>query len=276
LTAKEELYIDVKEVIRSKNPGLAQWLPGFVVSYIKRILHQDQINEAMRLNGHLQGLDFVRASLDYLNTKVELVGGEHIPKEGGVILAANHPLGGLDGMAFMKAVGEIRQDFQFLVNDILLNIKNMESLFVPVNKVGVNPRQALRTIEETYAKDIAVLVFPAGLVSRKIPDGIGDLAWQKSFISKAIKYQKDVVPVHIDGRNSNWFYNLSNWRRRIGLKANLEMFYLPDEMFRQQDKTITITVGKPIAWQSFDDSKNLKDWAAEVRSRVYQLAPQKH
>lgn len=265
-------YIDIKRILREKNPSLAKWLPAFVVGYIKRIVHQDEVNEIMALHGEKKGLDFVRSGLDALNTKVEVAGLENIPKTGGCILAANHPLGGLDGIALMKAVGEVRGDFKFLVNDILLNIKNLESLFVPVNKVGVNPRKALELIEETYAQDIPVLVFPAGMVSRKLEDGIGDLEWQKSFIAKAKKYKKDIVPVHIGGRNSAWFYNLSRWRTKLGIKANLEMFYLADEMFKQRNKTIKITFGKKVEHESFDKSRSLMEWAAEMRKRVYALA----
>lgn len=265
-------YIDIKAILREKNPALAKWLPAFVVNYIKRIVHQEEINEIMELHGEKQGLDFVRSGLDALNTKVEVYGIENIPTTGGCILAANHPLGGLDGIAFMKAVGEVRGDFKFLVNDILLNIKNLESLFVPVNKVGVNPRQALQLIEETYAHEIPILVFPAGMVSRKLETGIGDLVWQKSFIAKAKKYKKDVIPVHIGGNNSAWFYNLSRWRTKLGIKANLEMFYLADEMFKQRNKTIKITFGKKVEHESFDKSRSLVEWAAEMRRRVYALA----
>lgn len=270
-----EKYIEIEKVIAEKNPALAKWLPGFVIAYIKRILHQREINEVMRLHGDKRGLPFVRAGLDFLNTEVKTVGLEKVPKEGGVILASNHPLGGLDGIAFMKAVGEVREDIQFLVNDILMNIKNMEPLFIPVNKVGANPRAALKVIEDTYAKEIAVLVFPSGMVSRKLAEGIADLPWQKSFIARAKKYQKDIIPVHIDGKNSSWFYNLSRWRSKLGIKANLEMFYLADEMFKQRGKTITITFGEPVSWQSFDKSKSLVEWAEYMRSLTYAL-PEKY
>ncbi len=268
---KLKKYIDVKEVVRSKNENLARLMPSFVLRYIKRIVHEDDINDVMGRVGHLEGLDFVRGALEDLNTTVVSIGAENVPQEGGVILASNHPLGGLDGIALMKAVGDIRTDFKFLVNDILLNIKNLEPLFVPVNKVGENPRDASRIIENTYAREIAVLVFPAGLVSRKLPEGVTDLEWKKSFIAKATKYKKDIVPVHIEGRNSEFFYNLSRWRRRLGIKANIEMFYLADEMFRQRGKTITVRFGKAIPYQTFDRSKTNSEWAAEVRRIAYAL-----
>lgn len=271
LISGPEKYIEIDKVIAEKNPGLAKWLPGFVMRYIKRIIHQDEVNEVMHLHGDKMGLPFVRSGLDYLNTTVKTVGLEHVPKEGGIILASNHPLGGLDGIAFMKAVGEVRGDIQFLVNDILMNIKNMEPLFIPVNKVGSNARAALKVIEDTYAKDVAVLVFPSGMVSRRLPEGIADLPWQKSFIARAKKYQKDVIPVHIDGKNSSWFYNLSRWRSKLGIKANLEMFYLADEMFKQRGKTITITFGEPVSWESFDNSKTLVEWAEYMRQLTYAL-----
>ncbi len=264
-------YIDVKSVIASKSPSLAKWLPAFAMRYIKRTLHEKEINDIMSRIGHLEGLDFVRAGMEELDTAVEIEGLENIPETGGCIIASNHPLGGLDGIALMKAVGEKRPDLQFLVNDILLNIKNLEPLFVPVNKVGVNPREALRVIDRTYSKEIPILVFPAGLVSRKLSEGITDLEWQKSFISKAIQYKKDVVPCHVEGRNSNWFYNLSKWRGRLGVKANLEMFYLADEMFRQRGKTITVRFGKPTPFSHFSKEKTHQEWAKIIREKAYNL-----
>ena len=264
-------YIDINEVIKKKNPGLAKWLPSFVINYIKRIVHQTDINEVMANVGHLRGLEFVNAVLKELNTTVDVKGLENIPAKGGCILASNHPLGGLDGIAFMQAVGRVRPDMKFLVNDILLTIENFQPLFLPVNKHGVNAKSALKMIDEAYASDEATLVFPAGLVSRKLPGGIADLEWKKSFIAKAVKYEQDVIPVHIQGRNSSFFYNLSNYRRKLGVKANLEMFYLADELFKQRGKTLTITIGKPIPHTTFSKDKSQQEWAHEVRKQVYEL-----
>lgn len=270
---EESKYLDLKQVLSSKNKKLAQWMPGFLLSYFKRIVHEKDLNALMAAIGDKEGLDFVNAGLDYLDCTVAVKGLENVPKEGGVIIASNHPLGGLDGIALMSAIGRVRPDIQFLVNDILLNIENLQPLFIPVNKVGVNPRKALEVIEETYAKEVAILVFPAGLVSRQLTEGIADLTWQKSFIAKAKKYQKDIVPVHIQGRNSNFFYQLSKWRRKLGVKANIEMLYLADEMFRQRGKTITITIGGKVPYTHFDERRTLQEWAAEMRRRVYDLAP---
>lgn len=269
---KTEKYIDIKEVVRSKNATLARWMPGFITRYLKRVIHQDEINGIMSRIGHMEGLEFVNAGMKELQTDVDIHGMENVPKEGGVVLASNHPLGGLDGIALMKAVGEIRSDFKFLVNDVLLNIENLQPLFVPVNKMGENPRTSSKIISETYAQDIAILIFPAGLVSRKQAHGIEDLEWKKSFITRAIKYKKDVVPVYIEGRNSKFFYNLSRFRRMIGIKGNIEMLYLSDEMFRQRGEVIPVCFGKPIPYTTFDKSKSHQEWADEVKRKAYSLS----
>src|SRR5690606_16988352 len=240
---EKEKFIDVRKVIQDKNPALLKWMPGFLLRYITRIAHEDDVNALMTKNGHLHGLDFVDALIEDFGVEVVLSGEKNIPLEKQVIFAANHPLGGLDGIAFMHALGKYRKDIKFLVNDLLSNITNFGSLFVPVNKHGSHGRQATAVIEETYATAGAVLVFPAGLVSRKQEEGIKDLEWKKSFISKARKYKKDIVPVYIEGKNSSFFYNLARLRKKMGIKANIEMFYLADEMFAQKGKKVTIHVG---------------------------------
>lgn len=262
-------FVDIEKIIGSKNPRLLKWMPGFVLRYIKRILHEDDVNAFMKEHGHLRNLEFVDKVMEVFHTKVVVKGLENIPAEGGFILASNHPLGGFDGLALMKAVGQKRKDIRFLVNDILFSFGTMDDLFVPVNKHG--SQNAKAKIEEAYASGHAVLIFPAGLVSRKNDGVIRDLEWKKSFIVKALQHKKAVVPCFIDGKNSSWFYNLSLWRRRLGIKANLEMFYLGDEMFRQRNQTITITFDQPIPSSKFHSSKLPVKWAAEMKDHVYAL-----
>jgi putative hemolysin len=264
-------YIDIKEVIRKKNPRLLKWMPGFLLSYIKRILHENEINDFMSKHGHLQDFAFLKQVFEYFNVKIELKGAENIISSGGAIFAANHPLGGMDGMAFMLGLSDYRKDIKFLVNDILMNIKNLSNLFIPVNKHGSHGRAAAKHIEDAYADQHALLVFPAGLVSRKQKGGVKDLEWKKSFITKAKKYQKPIVPVYITGENSKFFYNLAKLRKSLGIKANIEMFYLADEMFKQGGKTVTIYIGKPLTPDYFDKSKSEKDWAEHVKELVYAL-----
>lgn len=265
-------FINIENVLKDKSPGMYKWMPGVVVNYIKRIVHEGDINQVMANIGHLQGMDFVNALIDEFGVEVTLTGAENIPLDRPVIFASNHPLGGMDGIAFMYALGKYRQDIRFLVNDILTNIKNFEPMFVPVNKLGTNSREVSKLIENTYAGDHAVLVYPAGLVSRKQPEGIKDLEWKKSFISKAKRYKKDIVPVYTEGKNSNFFYNLARLRKQLGIKANIEMLYLADEMFSQRGKKVVIHIGKPISYQYFDKSKTETEWAEEVKEIVYQMA----
>lgn len=271
----KEPFIDVEKVLKDKNPKLHSWLPSFLIKYIKRIVHENDINHVMANNGHLQGMDFVNALIDEFGVEVTLTGAENIPLDRSVIFAANHPLGGMDGIAFMYALGKYRTDIRFLVNDILTNITNFEPMFIPVNKHGSNSREVSQLIEDTYASDNAILVFPAGLVSRKQDVGIMDLEWKKSFISKSKRYQKDIVPVYIEGKNSVFFYNLAKFRKMLGVKSNIEMFYLADEMFSQKGKKVVIHIGKPISYKYFDKSKSEKDWAEEVKQLVYQMATKK-
>ena len=272
----QEKFIQVREVIHKKSPKLAKWIPKPLISYLRRILHEDDINYIMTKYKDDYGIDFVNSLIDEFGVEVVLEGAENIPLQDSVIFASNHPLGGLDGVAFMQAIGRYRQDVKFLVNDILLNIRNLKPLFVPVNKVGTNQSKAgIAAIEQAYASDHALLVFPAGLVSRKMNGKIEDLEWRKSFIAKAKKYKKDIVPVYIDGENSNFFYNLARWRQKLGIKANIEMLYLPDEMFAQKGKKVTIVIGKRIPYSNFDTSKNERRWAEEVREIVYGMGKEK-
>jgi 1-acyl-sn-glycerol-3-phosphate acyltransferase len=253
-------FIDVEKVLREKAATLYKILPRFAINWLKRKLHEDEINEGMIYLSQFHELEFNAEVLKYFNVTVEVHGVENLPKTGGVIIAANHPLGGMDGMALIKAIGDVREDVRFIVNDILKNIKNYGDVFVGVNKVGGQSRNSLQMVEQIYSTEAAILIFPAGLVSRKFSDGIRDLEWNKSFINKSIKYSKPIVPVFIEGKNSNFFYNFSRWRKRLGIKANIEMLFLPDEMFRQKNNTIKIYFGKAIEPSYFYTQYTPQQW----------------
>ena len=272
LNSPSEKFIDVKKAIAGKNPRLLKFLPGFILRYIIKTVHQDELNLAVERNKNLFGHDFVDAAMEEFRAKPIVVGAQNIPTTGGVIMTANHPLGGLDGIAFMDVVGEYRKDIKFFVNDLLMAFKNLAPILVPVNKHGKNSTEYAKKFEETYASDECLLLFPAGLVSRKQDDGrIEDLVWKKSFISKAIQYQKNIIPVFIDGNNSKFFYNLAYWRKKIGIKANIEMFYLVDEMYKQRGKTLTFTFGEAISWEAFSKDKPAEYWSEKVKQHVYAL-----
>ena len=270
---KKEKFIDLKEVIRKKSARLARFMPWFVLNYLRRIVHEDDVNDFIDRHGHKMGLDFIYAIMDEFGVNLKVIGEEKIPPTGRYLMASNHPLGGLDGIAFMTAVSKVRKDFIFPVNDILLSIDNMKEFFVPINKHGSNADN-IRLFNETFASDMLLLYFPAGLVSRKKKGQIRDLEWKKTFVTKAKQYKRDIIPVFMDGKNSNFFYNLANFRNRFGIKANLEMLYLVNETYKQYNKTIHFVIGDPIPWESLDRSKNDLEWAAYVRDKVYELKEQ--
>jgi putative hemolysin len=270
-----EKFIEIEKVIAEKNPRLLKTLPGFVISYIKRVIHQDQINDFIAVHGDKFGFDFIEKIIDEFGVEVVTKGIENVPTQGGIVIASNHPLGGLDALAMMHMLSKKRKDMRFIVNDILLSFKNLKELFIPVNKHGKSGAESVKMINAQFASDELTLVFPAGLVSRKQDGGvIKDLEWKKSFITKARQYQRDIIPVYVEGNNSNFFYNLSRWRKRLGIKANIEMFYLMDEMYKQRGKKITIFFGKPIKYSTFDKSKSDEQWANEIKNIVYLLPEQ--
>jgi putative hemolysin len=269
--SSENQKIDVKNVLYSKNPSLARAIPGFVINYLKRIVHQEELNVFLEKYGHLRDAELIAAGLSHFEIKYRVTGSENIPAEGRYIFVSNHPLGGLDGLVFIYELSKQFPDIKFPVNDILTNIKNLSGIFLPVNKHGSQGREAARLIEEAYSSEGQILYFPAGLCSRKRRGVIKDLEWHKSFISKSIQHKRDVVPAFFSGRNSNFFYNLANFRKIIGIKANIEMLYLADEMFRQKDKEIHLVFGEPIPWETFDKTRSAPEWADWVKSKSYAL-----
>lgn len=271
---ESEKFLDVESIIGKKNPRLLKFIPGFVIRYLKKVLHQDDLNDIIHNNRNNYGVDFADGSLQGFGSKFEAVGLENVPSSGRFIFASNHPLGGLDGLIFMSVVRKRFPNLKFIVNDLLLNVKNLEPVFIPVNKHGKQSVSYVAAIDKAYASDEQMLYFPAGLCSRKIKGQITDLPWHKNFIVKAVKYQRDVIPVYFEGRNSNFFYNLSNFRKALGIKANIEMFYLVDEMFKQNKKFIRLYFGKPIPYSTFDHSKTPAEWANYVRAEAYSLPKQ--
>lgn len=263
--------VDIRKVFHDKNPRLAGLIPGFVYRYIIKIVHQDDVNDILKRFGDRGGLDFVKACIGDFNVNVSLAGEENLPKEGRFILASNHPLGGFDGLLIMDAISKHYKDFRFLVNDILMNLNNLHPVFIPVNKHGRQDPEAAAELDRVFRSDMQVLTFPAGLVSRKFGNQVMDLVWKKNFISKSIQYQRDVIPVYVKGENSRFFYRLYKIRKFLGIKANIEMFYLVDETWSHKNKSFTITFGKPIPYSTFDKSKNLNEWARWVKERCYEL-----
>jgi len=271
MSDNEVLQIDIKKVIASKNPRLAKMLPGFVIKYIKRILHQDEINAFLVQAQNRYNYDFVKATLELFSIQYKIHGIENIPREGRFLFASNHPQGAIDSMCFIDAVHEHMGECRFVVNDVLLALKNFAPIFLPVNHFGSQNKENAQIFDEAFRSNMQILYYPAGFVSRKIKGKIQDIEWKKSFINLAIKYERDIVPVFIDTQNSNFFYRLSQIRTFLGIKANIEMFYLADEMYKQKGRTIHLYFGNPISYTSLTKEKTYAEWANEIRNIVYSL-----
>jgi putative hemolysin len=279
-----EHFIDIEKLFAGKNPRLHRMIPKFVFNYLRRVIHEEFLNRMIYQHRNKSGLDFVSAIIEEFGVKIEVfrtslnplhspadAPSELIPRDGRFILVSNHPLGGLDGLALIHMAGKIRSEIIFPVNDLLMNIPGLKPLFIPINKHGKN-NENVRIIDETFRSGKLVLYFPAGLVSRKLSKNlIRDLEWKKTFITRSKKYKRDIIPVFISGKNSNFFYNLANLRRRLGIKANIEMLYLPDEMMKQKAKTITLVFGEPIPWSFFDSSRTDQEWSEYVKKIVYKM-----
>jgi len=266
----EKLEVNIDKLLRTKAPGAYKFIPGSLIRYIEKVVHAKDINNFLDNNKNLKGIEFANAALESMGAKVSIEGLENIPKEGGYIFAANHPLGGLDGLALISSIGKVRTDIKFFVNELLLSIHNLDNILVPVNINGNSTRQMLEMVDKIYSSNYALPIFPAGLVSRRQLDkSIRDLRWKKSFITQAKHYKKDIIPVWVEGRNSNFFYNFAYWRKKLGIKPNIEMFFLPDEMFSQKEKMLTVHFGKPISFTTFMEWHNDAKMAIMFQDELY-------
>jgi len=264
--------LNIKEVFKDKSPRMAAIIPGFLYRYMHRILHIDFLNDLLQNNGDKKDADFAEATKRVFGVSVDLKNEEKLPAEGRYIFACNHALGGFDGLLIYSELSKKFDNVKVLVNDILMNIKNMDGAFVPINKHGSQAMDNVRRIDDIFKSDAQILTFPSGIVSRRKKGIIKDPDWQKSFISKAKSSNRKIIPLHITGRNSNFFYNLSNIRTFLGVKYNLEMFFLMDETYKNRGKHFTITVGDPISPDVFDKRFTPKEWAIKVQDYAYSLA----
>ncbi len=277
MSQQQDFQIDIDNVLKVKTKSNYRKIPKFAIRYLERVIRQEELNDIIRRNREKDGVEFMRALVDNeFNLKLEICGEENIPAEGRFVFASNHPLGGLDGICLSAFLGEkYHGKIKYLVNDVLLNIKNLQSIFVPINKYGPQAKKSTESINEAYDSDNQIITFPAGLCSRKTNGRICDLEWMKSFVAKAIEFERDIIPVYFDAKNSNFFYNFANIRKSLGLKFNIELIYLPGEMFKNKNQTFKITFGKPISRKSLDKSKTHKEWAQEIKEIVYALPQNK-
>lgn len=253
----------------------ARLVPRPLVKWLKHIVHQDEVNAFLWESRALVGVDWLEACVRYLDLTLNVQGMENLPaKDDGRLytLVSNHPLGGIDGVALGAIVGRHYEgNVRYLVNDLLMNLPGLAPLCIPINKTGNQSRAFPAMVEAGFKGQQHMMMFPAGLCSRKTKGEIRDLQWTKTFVVKSVETQRDVVPIHFGGQNSNFFYRLANICKRLGVKFNVAMLFLVDEMYKNRHKTFNVTIGKPIPWQTFDKSRTPLQWAQMVQDVVYQL-----
>lgn len=270
-----EKTIDIDKILASKMGDKAKFVPKFLVRWLKRIIHEDEVNRFLWESRDKSGTEWLTECVRYLDMDIKIEGIENLPdKNDGKLytFVSNHPLGGQDGVALGSIIGKHYDgNFRYLVNDLLLNLPGLAPVSIGINKTGKQSRDFPRMVEAGFQSNNHMLMFPAGLNSRKINGVIHDLPWKKTFISKSVEYQRDVVPIYFSGRNSERFYRIANWQKKLGLKINIAMLFLVDEMYRNVHKLFTVKIGKPIPWQTFDKSKTPMEWAKFVEDKVYEL-----
>lgn len=269
-----EKTIDIDSLLKSKMGSKARWIPRPLVSWLKHIIHQDEVNRYLWESRHLSGTEWLEECVRYLDMTLDIVGGENLPaKDDGRLytFVSNHPLGGEDGVALGAIIGrQYDGRFRYLVNDLLMNLPGLAPVCIPINKTGKQSRNFPAMVETGFKSDNHMLMFPAGICSRRKDGVIRDIEWKKTFVAKSVEYQRDIVPIHFGGQNSDFFYKLANFSDKH-LKFNLAMLFLVDEMYKNVHKTFRIAIGKPIPWQTFDKSKTTAQWAQWVKERVYEL-----
>lgn len=266
--------IDIDRVLREKAPGKYRYIPRFVVNYLRHIAHEDELNGFIRQAHGLKGVAYLHAILRFLDVKIHVEGEENLPPHDAApcIFVCNHPLGAIDGVGVGAVLGDHYDGrVRYLVNDLLMNVEGLAPLCVPINKTGAQSRQLPGQIDAGMHSPNHFIFFPAGLCSRRHHGVVRDPAWGKQFIVQSIKTHRDVVPLHFSGSNSSFFYRLANLRAALKVKINFEMMYLADEMMKNRGKEFTLTVGKPIAWSTFDSSRKPKQWSQYVQDIVYKL-----
>ena len=267
--------IDIDKILVSKMGNKAKFVPRPFISWLKRIIHQDEVNKYLWESRHLSGTEWLEECVRYLDMTIELVGEENLPKKDDGRLytfVSNHPLGGEDGVALGAIIGRYYDGkFRYLVNDLLMNLPGLAPVCIPINKTGNQSRNFPAMVEAGFKSYNHMLMFPAGICSRKRGEEIRDIAWKKTFITKSVEYQRDVVPIHFGGQNSPFFYKLANFSDKYVKKVNLAMLFLVDEMYKNVHKTFRVAIGKPIPWQTFDKSKTATQWAQYVQDIVYEL-----
>ncbi len=267
---RTDYLLDLNEVL---GPRLSKKLPGFVKWFFSRRLHVKEMNDCIMHAEHYAGVGFFDEALDYVGITYKIRGEENIDLSKKYIFACNHPLGGPEALIIGSIFRRIYGDgFNVPSNKLLYNLKPLQEFFVPVSVGGKQGRDIVDKVSAMFETDRQVLVFPAGACAKTFKGVVTEMPWKKMFIVQARKYQRDVVPIHISGHNSKWYFFLSWLSRTLRLKFNLGMIFLVDELFKQKGNEFVITFGTPIPYDTFDKTKTDLQWADHVKNIVKNLA----
>lgn len=264
--------LDLYKILKEKAPKLYKRTPNFVIELLGKIIHLKEMNKIIADNDGKRGVDFADAILNTLNIKnnVIFVNEQAIKKGEKYVFVSNHPLGGLDGLTITSEITKRFGPAKFIVNEILMGVEPLREIFVPVRNLGTASRDSINQIQELYSSDFQVLNFPAGACSRLIKGKIQDLEWKKSFVKQAQEAGRTIVPIYFGGKNSKHFYWISKIRKAIGIKAFIEMILLPDEMFRNANKTFDLVIGEPITPEQIKQSgDSYSVWCDRIRKIIY-------
>lgn len=265
------MNIDIAKIIAESNFSLLKRLPGFVIRWISYIIRQDEMNRILDKYSGETGADFLVKIIEELNLTLEIAGKENLPENRRCFFVSNHPFGVIDGLVLTRVVSEKYGTLKAIANDVFMFLPQLRPMIAVVNVFDHSSREYIKALDDTFNQDIPITHFPAGEVSRFYNWKVQDSPWQKSFITKAISSKRDIVPIYFHGRNSRLFYSIHFIRRLFGISLNIELMLLPRELFRKRNKTIRVTVGKPIPYQMFDKTYSHREWAQRVRTMTYEL-----
>ena len=263
--------IDIAEVLRQKAPELSRRIPRFAVEWLRRTVHERDINHILASYWDLPPQEFIRACFREWQVTYSAHGLDRLDPAGRYLFVANHPFGGMDGMMLADKLIDRFGDARVVVNDLLMHVEPLRPLWIPVNKHGSQNSAYARRFDEAFAGDLPILTFPAGLCSRRIGGRIADTEWKTNFLKKAAASGRTIVPVFVEGRLSDFFYRVDRIHKALGIRFNIEMLWLPDEMFSQQGRHFRIVVGDPVPAEELTQFGSLREQAEAIRRKTYFL-----
>lgn len=263
--------VDIDAILAAKAPRAARYIPGWAVRWLKRVVHEDEVNQIIDRYWELPPREFIRGFFDYMRIGYRSEGLSRLDPSGRYLFASNHPFGGMDGMMLCDELIGRFGGARVVVNDLLMNVEPLRELWVPVNKYGGQSTDYARRYDEAFASEFPILTFPAGLCSRRKKGVVSDPPWKTNFVKRARASDRLIVPVFVEGRLSDFFYRLSNLRTGLGIRFNVEMLWLSDEMFRQRGRSFRIRFGDPIPWSELDTCASLREQVEYVRKKAYFL-----